>query len=508
MSKLGLNSVLGSVRDYARWLRVLRGMKKSTVHTIVTGGVEFEKERQDVIRIIEEVGRSDCLYVHRYFRPEQGNWSLPGVSAKTWTPIYKKIARHPQIITEIPINEPSQSEHPDFVKLQVDHLKAANDAGHALGLAVQGVGGPDEGYIISGGFDAMYKAIAAANQGSQRMAYLHKHEYRWGWAECGAGFDDVPYRAMLSPQVLETTMKLRHEWSVRKGRWLTRTTDWEAVHVRDTLGIDLKYFPVIHTEWGNDGVDDPINKLNQMMLWNYELTALEADTLGISRDAPHWRVSMFADRLRDKFLRPPANGLRGWGAWRLYYEKVFPNMRWEEISRLLMHHDNYDILWPDYIVGATYFVWAFHGEWGGETGSSRHNFGEEGLDDVLIEAGSWDDNIIINPTPNPEPIPVPVPVEKFDERYVRSTISQGTNIRAAADIRSEIIGKLPYEGLIAFVSQSLVAGGEYQWRKLVIGDLVGYAADDFLDFDYLTKEVTITLSWQQIKSLRKQIDSL
>jgi len=508
MSKIGLNTVLGSVGDYARWLRVMRGMKTSTVHTIVTGGTEFVKERQDVIRVIEEIGNENCLYVHRYFRPEQGNWSLPGLAPKAWQPIYKSIQAHPQVITEVPCNEPSQSEHKDFVKFQVDHLKYALDAGQTFGVGVWGVGGPDEKYIDIGGFDDIYKAVAEANIGqTRRRAYITKHEYRYGWAEAGAGFDDVPYRALLSPQTLRQTIKSKADWSVRKGRWLIRTTDWEIKHIEDVLGIDSKLTPVIHTEYGCDGVDDPINKLNHLVLWNYELTEHEAKTLGIDRGAPHWRVTDFADRRRDKFIVPPANGLRGIGAWRRYYAEVFPEMSFEQAVLALLHHDNFDILYPDYIVGATYYVWAHHGEWGGPKNSSRHNWGEEGLDDVLMTAGSWVNEFPI-PDPEPDPAPIPVPVEKFDERYIRSIISSGTNIRSAPNIKSEIVGKLPYEGLIAFVSQTLLPNGDHQWRKIVIGEVTGFVADSLVDYDYLTKEVTITLTWQQIKSLKNQIDSL
>lgn len=116
------------------------------------------------------------------------------------------------------------------------------------------------------------------------------------------------------------------------------------------------------------------------------------------------------------------------------------------------------------------------------------------------------DNTMPTPTPTPEPAPVPVPAtEKFDEKYIRSTISQGTNIRLNPTMKSEVIGILPYEGLIAFVSQRLVPSGDHQWRKIVIGDIAGYVAESFIDMNYLTMDVTINLSWQQIKKLKSQL---
>ncbi len=115
---------------------------------------------------------------------------------------------------------------------------------------------------------------------------------------------------------------------------------------------------------------------------------------------------------------------------------------------------------------------------------------------------------VVDTIPEPTPVPIPAPVEKFDEKYIRSVISNGTNIRAAADIHSEVLGILPYEGIIAFVGQQTIAGGAHQWRKIIVGDLVGYVSEAVIDYDYLTKDVTITLSWQQIKDLKNQISSL
>lgn len=448
MSKIGLNVNLGSVGDRSRLIRVLKGMNKTRAHLIMTGGGEPAKERQDVINLINEVGNPNTLYFHRLYMREEGHWR--DLTPEKFRPILQTMARHPQIVTEQPTNEPGDADNKAFVDNQLGHLRYAQETNQPIALGTWGVGGAHESVIENGVLDDLYKGIHAANQHKPGSAYLSKHEYGLIHREAGAGFADIPYEVLLEPEKLRHYLKNKTAWDVRKGRWLIRRSDWDAMRC---IALGFEPVPMVFSEYGWDGVDNPITYLNHLVFMPGQTPQALIDEFGLHPQATN---TGFYDRLLAKYIVPPYNGLRGVGAMRNIAKAIYPELTFAQYVELILKHDNDNILHPKHIVGACLFTWSYNGEWGGTHNTSGHNYGEEGLDDALIAVGQLVDPTPLGttptPIPTPTPVPTPIPVPPPPVREMRPVRLQGwdnangipvkVNLRASASKTATVLGVL------------------------------------------------------------------
>lgn len=526
MSKIGLNIAMGAIRYEDRLLRILRGMD-STFHLLMTGDNEPGKERAGIIGFITRINHPRSHYVHRLYATSE-DWQ--DFSPESFRLLLKEMHPDNQIVTQVRPNEPSGSERKEFIANQVQMLRYAQELGHRVSLGVIGVGGPDERAIMAGTFDPLLRAIHEANQKKPGSAYLDKHEYAWlGWAECGAGFDDIPYQAYLEPRTLRQKIKTAAEWNIREGRWLVRTSDWEAVRCQQ-IGIDI--VPMLFTEAGPDGVGDPIEKLNAWQVRVRDLPDGIAQEFGINkRQNPDMLLDQWGQRLKNKYGMRGTN-LRGIGTLRKYYDAVFWD--WPQTGRYaaavqwVLAHWNNDVYWPPHIKGAMLFTWNYSGEWGGENNTSGHNYGEEGLDDVLIAVGQLPDSVYPpapTPTPIPELPPVPEPTPEpvpLTTRWIRSTNKGGsTNIRLNPDTNSAGVGLLQSDWLQAQVSVRPLSGADYgvsdQWYEVQTATVRGFVAAAYVEIRDLSPvpdsiQITFPVDYGDIDALidilRRQIEQL
>lgn len=529
MSKLGLNIAMGAIRYENRLLRILRGMD-STFHLLMTGDNEPGKERAGIVNFINRINHPRSQYVHRLYATSE-DWQ--DFSPEAFRVLLKDMRSDDRIVTQVRPNEPSGSEHKEFIERQVQMLAYAQELRHRVSLGVIGVGGPDERAIMAGTFDPLLHAIHEANQHKPGSAYLDKHEYAWlGWAECGAGFNDIPYQAYLEPRTLRQKVKTAAEWDIRKGRWLVRTSDWEAVRCQQ-IGIDI--VPMLFTEAGPDGVGDPIEKLNAWQVRTRDLPDGIAQEFGIDKRLnPNALLDQWGQRLKSKYGMRGKN-LRGIGTLRNYYDAVFwewPDAgRFEKAVQWVLTHWNNDVYWPPHIKGAMLFTWNFSGEWGGENNTSGHNYGEEGLDDVLIAVGQLPDSIYPpapTPPPQPTPIPIPVPVPvptpeptplpepppddklTLSEVRIKSNSLGGTYIRQAPDKVSAIVGTVSGKAeSSAWVSEQRWQVDNLTWAYLEYIDplaptktYAGYVALNFILPDLISPPLfNITLTAAEARSV-------
>lgn len=487
MSKIGLNINLGAVPDRPRLIRILRGMNKTRAHLIMTGGTDPAKERQDVINLMNEVGLPDVQYIHRLYSREEGNWR--NLSAAKYRPIYHAMQPHERIITEVPANEAGATDNKTFVDDQLQHIAYALEAGQRLAAGgVWGVGGPHESFIENGTYDALLRGIHAANIGRNvfnARVYWDCHEYFYVWSECGAGFADVPYEVMLDPATLRNHWKPKEAWDIRKGRWLIRRSDWVALRCQE---IGITPVPMIFSEYGWDGVDNPITQLNHLVKAPGQTPEAWVKNFGLNANSTN---TGFADKLRDKYIVPPYNGLRGVGAQRNIAKAIYPELSFGQYVRKILTHHNDDILHPDHIFVAELFTWSWSGEWGGKNNTSGHNYGDENIDDDVIAVGQLPDPTPLGTTPVPPPVPTePPPLELKPIRMQGYDNAAGkpvkVRVRATPSTSATVLGELVpaptvTDGWISIAEPTPADG--WIWSYVEFGTLKGWLAMSFVRRD-------------------------
>lgn len=485
MSKIGINYFVG-YPDRNLLIRILRGMNKSRGHLAMTGGNEPAKERQDVIEIINQVGNPNTLHFHRLFRREEGDWSK--LTPEMFRDVLRAMAKHPQVVTEVLSNEPGNTDNAEFVANQRQCLAYAQELGHSVALGVWGVGGPSEHAIMNGTYKALYTDIQNANKKRQYSAFLNKHEYFYVWSECGAGFDDIPYEVLLDPATLRNHWKPKSEWTIRKGRWLIRRSDWEAVYCIEN-GIDPNYVPIFFSEYGWDGVDNPITYLNHIVKAPGQTPQAWIDNFGLNQNSTN---TGFADLLRDKYIVYPYNGLRGVGSQVNIGKAIYPELSFPQYAEKILRHHNDDILHPAHIFGAAVFVVSEIKPWGGPKNTSGHNYIQAGLDDTLIIVGQLPDPTPLGTTPTPPPDPDPIPpqpelkpirMQGYDNA---AGVPVRVNLRATPSTSAAVLGELPAaptitEGWISIAEPTAADG--WIWAYVEFGTLKGWLAMSFVRQD-------------------------
>lgn len=442
---LGLNINMGALRSWALLVDTCRVLNSSHQMAMIGASNNPRNDIDGVMRLHQAIGNPSLQWLIRVFSEQEGEWRKYNVN--DYVNYCAEIHRHfPNVIFDAPSNEPGvpDNEVKMFIDNQIELIEKFAAKGMRYAACCYGVGSPHHEWISGGRFDDLIRTLAKYD-----TAYLSLHEYTMGWLEAGSGFG---YEILLDPANLSKYWLTK--WAVQEGHYLIRRSDYWALRA-DAIGVRRPR--VYYTERQLDQIPDTVTQLN-------------------NRFGGAW------DSMRHQYGLQRYNfDLRGVNSYVEFYEKVFPNLSYDEALAKIHIHDVEDCLYVDYVQAGFLFAW-------------NTNWDEPEGSDYSIEArlpffrllANHAKTYVRNPQPIPTPEPVPTPEPQPEPTFIIMRI-QGNgvrvNLRKEPNKDSAILGTLAAAPTVTTVEVSTAPSVDpngFQWRQVRYNGLQGWLAWQFI----------------------------